>query len=146
MKKQVTILITLISAVVFGTISCQPSSSEKLQDAQVEAAEADQVLSNAKEEYLTDMETFKEETGVKISENKQRIEELKASIANLENEAKAQYDQDINDLELKNVEMRGRLEEYEMEGKDQWNDFKEQLSLDMDEMESALQDLTLDDK
>lgn len=143
MKKQITILITLLSAVFFGTISCQPNSSEKLQEAQLEAAEADQVLSNAKEEYIADIETFKEEAVMKISANEKNIKELKTRIDSSKNDVKAHYDQKVNNLELKNAELKKRLVEYEAAGKDQWNDFKNELNLEMEEMESALQDITI---
>ncbi len=146
MKKQGTVIITLILAVIFGAISCQSSSSERLEDAQAEAAEADKNLSNAKEEYITDMDNFKKETSIKISANEQSIKEFKASIASSKKDIKAEYDNKINDLEVKNTDMKRKLSEYKVEGEDQWNAFKNEFSQDLEELGVALQELTVDNK
>jgi hypothetical protein len=144
MKKQGTVLITLILAVTFGAISCQSNTTERSMDSPMDVAEADPNLSNAKNEYVADMENFKEETSIKISANEQSVKEFKASIAS--NEKDPKVDNKINDLEVKNADMKRKLDEYKMEGKDQWNTFKKEFSADMEEIERALDDLTVDNK
>ena len=146
MKKQGTVLITLILAVIFGAISCQSNSTERLEDAQEEAAEADQNLTNAKEEYITDMDNFKKETSMKISANEQSIKEFKASVASSKKDIKAEYDKKINDLEVKNTDLKRKLSEYKTDGEDQWNTFKKEFSQDLEELGVALQELTVDNK
>ena len=49
----------------------------------------------------------------------------------------------IDDLEQKNINMRKKIEEYQETGKDKWEAFKVEFNHDMDELGTALKNLTV---
>lgn len=146
MKKSTSVFLILFSIVFFGLMSCEKSPTQKLNKAEEESTMADKKLSDARGEYLQDMENYKNETDAKIAANEQSIKDFKSSVAESKKEAKAEYDAKIRDLEQKNTDMKRKLDEYKMEGEEQWKSFKAEFNHDMDELGNALKDLTVDNK
>lgn len=143
--KKIGVIVTIVLLVaVLSNISCQDSSREKLEKAKTDVAKADKNLDMAKEDYLADVEVYKKETKTKISANEKSIKEFKARIANSKEEAKADFDEKIKELEQKNTDMQRKMDEYKLEGKDRWDSFKSEFNHDMNELGTALKDLTND--
>ncbi|TRX46404.1 hypothetical protein FNH22_30905 [Fulvivirga sp. M361] len=133
-RKQITILASISMMIILGT-SCARSPSEKLEESQTELAEASEDLVKAREDYLVDMKAYKIEIGEKIATNEERLKKFRG--------VRADYEQKINALETKNSAMKTKLDENKVEGKAQWDSFKAEFNQDMDELETALKDLTI---
>jgi hypothetical protein len=146
MKKLTVITNAILLTFIFAIVSCQPSSSKKLQDAKADVAEADKNLEQAEVDYLADMATYRKEVDTKITANEQSIKDFKARIAESKEQAKEDYDEEIIKLEEKNTDMKRKLDEYKQKGKDQWDSFKKEFNHDMDELGNALRDLTVNNK
>jgi TolA-binding protein len=143
MKKSYTLLTVLLSAMFFGNMGCVSGSTEKMKNAVVETDEVEKNVTEAKIEYLADMEDYMKEINTKISENRQSITEFKVRVSNSKKEGKVEYEKRINDLEMKNKDVKRKMDEYKTESKDKWSAFKIEFSHDMDELSNALKDLTV---
>ena len=152
-----TLVNKLILATVFFmgfiAIGCQ-SSSEKVENANKKVEEAREDLQEAKEDAnkvamkVADAEqwkTFRTDTEVKIKANEDRIVELRAKIKKPGTAMDAEYAKRIDTLELKNKELKARMDNYETNQSD-WEEFKREFNHDMDELGQALKDLTVDNK
>lgn len=115
--------------------SCASSPSEKIEESKNELAEASEDLVKAREDYLVDMKAYKIEIGEKIKTNEESLKSFR--------ELRANYERKIDALEMKNLEMKTKLDEHKVEGKAQWNSFKTEFNQDMNELETALNKLDM---
>lgn len=140
-----TILAFAASLLITGAMitGCY-SSGEKVENAENNVIEANKELDEANQEYLADVESYKNETAAKIAANNKSIAEFNQRIAKEKKEVKADYQKKIAELEQKNTDMQLRIDGYKAEGKDKWEIFKAEFSRDMDAIGQALNDLTSD--
>lgn len=144
MNKIFALIITILFVGLLGTIGCEQDSTKKLENAKAAAAEAQQKLDEANEEYLADRKSFQQEIEFLIAANEQSIEELKAKVASSNKEMKADYKMKIEELEQKNTGMKNKLDEYQLTGKEQWDAFKVEFKRDINELETAIKNLAVD--
>jgi len=143
MKKYI-LASTIIALIITGSfiISCgNSSSSENVEDAQDEVAEANENLNEANEAYMIEMKSYRSDADKKIAANNKSIEEFKARVDQEKKEAKAYYLRKIEELEQKNSDMKKRMDDYKADGKEQWETFKTEFNHDMDEMGNAIRDI-----
>ena len=142
MKKSFLTLSSLI--IIIGTLiaSCN-SSAEKIEKAEDNVIEARKDLTVAREAYLKEIEDYRLETADKINTNNTNIIILKAKIEDQKKDVKAMYKNKLAELELKNSEMKKKMEEYKSNGKENWDAFKTEFNHDMEELGKAFNDLTI---
>lgn len=143
-KMKKSILTILTTLVMFGTFlaSCK-SPSEKVVIAEEKLKDAKEDLEEAKFDFQKDIETYRQETALKVEENNKTIVELKARLRYQKAEAKDKMETKINELEQKNKDLKQRLADYKGEGKDNWEVFKKEFNRDMEELAKAFKDLTV---
>ena len=140
---------TLVALAIFTFItativtSCDNStSSEKVEEAKTDVAEANKDLDKANEEYLADVQNYRTETDAKIAANELSIAEFNARMAKQKNDAKVAYKQKIAELEMKNSDMKKKMDDYKQDRKENWEKFKTEFNRDMDELGKAFNDFT----
>ncbi len=124
------------------TTSCS-TPAEKVEDAQENAAEAKQDLDEANQEYMIEMESYRQAAIERIAANDKSTAEFKARIAKEKKEAKAEYEKKIAELDEKNSDMKKRLDEYKASGKENWEKFKAEFGRDMDTLGSAFRNFNI---
>lgn len=141
MKKTILTLTltTCLASLIF--ISCN-SSADKLENEKQNVIKATQELDEANAVYLADVEKYKAETNEKIAANNQSIIDFNLRIEKEKKEVKADYKKKIAELEQKNSDMKKRIDDYKSEGKEKWDAFKTEFSRDMEELGTALKNLT----
>ena len=142
MKKSILLVTALLFAMAVLFTNCD-SPSQKVENAETNAAEAQEDLDQARQDYLEDVEVYKKQTAEKIAANNKSIADFNARIETEKAEAKAEYKLKIAELEKKNSDMQKKLDDYKVESKDQWETFKSEFNRDMDQLGNALQDLTV---
>ena len=137
MKKSILILAT--SALITGALitSCN-SSSEKVEDAKINAIEANSDLNKANEEYLAEVENYREEMAEKTAANDQSIAEFKLKIENGKEEIKVEYRKQIKLLEEKNSDLKKKMKDYKADKKENWEEFKAEFNRDMEDLGNAI--------
>jgi hypothetical protein len=153
MKKTIYTLAitTLLTATVLT--GCQTSTKkeevakDKVADAREDMQDAAEELMVAKKEATAEeWKQFKAETNVRITENESQIAELKVKMKNTGNSIDAMYAKKIDELEQKNKEIKIKVASYKNDTSDDWESFKQEYNHDMDQLNQALNDMTVDNK
>lgn len=125
----------------------EAAAQDKVQDAKEELNTV-QANTNAEEQKAASIEEwklFKSDTEIRIGNNEKRIAELKDKMKKPGKTLDPLYKSRIDALELKNQELKSRLEAYE-KNQSNWETFKREFNHDMDELGVALSDLTVNNK
>lgn len=144
-----------ITTFMAGTllVGCQ-DTSKKEEAAKDNVEEARDNLDDAKEELsyaraaATEEEwnEFKESTNATITQNEIRIAEMKTKMKKTGKSIDEAYTKQIEALELKNKNIKLKVQEYKNDTNSDWQSFKEEYNRDMDELGTAMKNLTVDNK
>jgi len=145
MKK--IIMMNAGTALLAGTIlsGCE-SSTKKVENARENLKEAKENVVDSKNELnqaLHDsINSYKTDLEYRTTSYDKSIASLKSKVATQKKENKVAYEKALNKLELKNNQLKKKLQDYKEEGLDKWTSFKEEFTHDMDELGEAINDLT----
>lgn len=106
----------------------------RVKIAKKEAAQAKFNLSLALEESLKKIESDRQQT----TEKKQNAEMNESFSATASEQMKKEYDQTIENFELKKNEIKKKLEEFQSDEVEEWGTFKQKLKSDLEELEEAM--------
>lgn len=129
---------TIIISAVITMIACT-SPSQKVENAKTDLKDARQ----EKLDSVADYELFKQESEERIHKNEVAIEAFKARMASDKKHMKENDQKMIDELEQRNINMRKRIAEYKENGKDEWSAFKVEFTHDMDELGTAVKNITV---
>lgn len=135
--------IYIVSALFLATLAACNSSTDKVEDAQTNVVEANKELDEANMEYMADMEKYRAETAEKVAANEVIIKDFNARIASRKQDAQVEYKQKIAELELKNTDLKKKIDNYKQDGKENWEKFKIEFNRDMEELGKAFEDLAV---
>ena len=153
MKK--TILSLALLTMTAGTVlvGCKDASKEE-NEAKENVQEAKSDLDDAKVELsearraATEQEwkAFKDSTNTAISKNEIHIAEMKADLKKTGKTIDAEYQKKIDELEMKNKEIKSKLEMYKNDANSDWQSFKKEYRHDMDDLGESLRNFTVKNK
>ena len=144
--------VIIIVSFFMAFAACQ-SGDQKEQNAVNDVADAEQNLKEvAKENNEEKKETatadewkkFKAETDAVITANEVRMKELSDQMKLKGKKLDDLYARKIDTLQMKNKELKNRLESYDM--KSDWKKFQDEFNRDMDELGKTLKDFTVNNK
>jgi predicted nucleic acid-binding Zn-ribbon protein len=138
------VLVIAVCTLFTGIIltSCN-SPAKKVENAQEDVDKANKELEEANQAYLKDIDNYRKENDAKIAANTKSLEEFNARMKTEKKEARAEYAEKIAALDKKNTDMKRRMDDYVIEGKENWEVFKAEFSRDMNELGTAVKDLTV---
>ena len=143
-KEANSVSLLILAIATFITIailtSCN-SPEKKVENAQENVEDAKDDLAKANQEYMDDIENYKNQTAIQLEQNDKELAEFRLKVQNEKNEAKAEYNKKIEAMEEKNRTMKQKMADYKADGKENWNSFKTEFSHDMDEIAQAFKDL-----
>lgn len=151
-SKYIIFALALSSLGVLST-GCQ-SSSEKVDDAKANVAEAKEELKEVVKDANAEMaraanaeewRVFKNETELAIKDTENRIAEIRTKMKSSGKNMDAVYSKKIDNLEESIKDLKSRVYVYETNQSD-WASFKREFNHDMDELGQALKDLTVNNK
>lgn len=142
-KMYYAFFVAILTAGIFA--SCD-SKAKKVENAQENLQDSKEELKEAQRELNEEYPLFRIEADKLIAANEVRIEELRAIV----NQPGEKLLDDlrrkrIEDLKLKNEDLRRRLDAYEIEHSD-WEVFKREFNHDMDALMESLKDLGKNNK
>ena len=114
-----------------------------MESATTDMKDATKDMQEAKDEYLADVEKYKNESKTQIAANEESIKEFNARIAGQKASAAKEYKEKIASLEKKNSDMKLKLDNAKTDSKENWEKFKKEFSHDMDELGNAFKDFTV---
>lgn len=95
----------------------------------------------ATEDYLADLEKYREEATTKTNAHQKSLAAFNSRIAEDKEEATEEYKEEIAKLDKKNSDLRKKMDDYKSDGKEKWESFKSEFNYDMDELSTAIKDL-----
>lgn len=113
-------------------------SRDNVEAAQEHVAVANEELEQANEAYMADMKAYRLITAEKIEANEASI----ATLNTRKQDAKADYNTKVAELEMKNRELKMRMDTYQVSDQDKWAAFKAAFNRDIDALGESLKDLT----
>lgn len=137
MKSSKLLFLFTMLSIFFMFTSCD-NAAQKVVKAEENVVDAEKDLQMAEEEYLADVEQYKLLSAEKIAANDRSIAEFNARIEQEKKEVRADYKAKIKSLEIKNSDMKKKMDEYRVEGKDKWELFKTEFGKDMDELGESI--------
>lgn len=145
MKAKLIMAITAAVCAVFvlSNEGCTSVSKDEVKTPPgVEQAEKNMIEAQAA--YAKEVEIFKQEMVTKIAENEKTIAELKAQRKKDGSSNPDSYTNRIAELEQKNADLKKRIHEYKQDNQEKWQSFKTEFSHDMDDLGTALKNVTVD--
>lgn len=142
-------------AILILLAGCSRSSEQKVADAKadvvaakadVKSAEADAQLKIQQEVARDEWLSFKSEKEAVIAANDTIIAAYRAKMTYANGKMRAQYDKNIDSLEVKNKELKVKLNDYTGSGKNAWEQYKGEFNQDLDRLGAALKNFTVDNK
>lgn len=153
MKKTIYTLaaITVMTATVL--LGCN-SSTKKQEDAIDDVADARENTEDAKEQLMVakkdananEWKKIKKETNTRIKENKIRIAQLKVEMIKSGFSIDTLYAKKIEELELKNKNIKIKVDSYKNDTSDDWELFKREYNHDINELNRAIKELKVYNK
>jgi len=146
MKKRIITAATTIMMAVAIFSSCQSSTTktenarDKQQAAKDQLEEANQELNQALKDSI---QQYMKESEIQIVAYEKSIAELRAKIAGVKKENKANYEMMLAELDQKHIDLKKKLKDYKETGQDNWISFKREFEHDMDGLAQAYKDLSV---
>lgn len=114
-------------------------AKDKLKQAKKDVSNAKKELNRAVEESLKKIES--EKTELKNIRNNDTESSTFSKVFSKEN-LKVNYEEAMNDLELKKNEIKKKIEGFKTDGSEKWDSFKHKLNDDLEELGKALKGFT----
>ena len=133
-----SILILMVAVLLAWVPGCKKSNDQKLAEAQLIEAN--------KAAAINEWQAYRTEQEARIAANDLIIADYKAKMTNSKGKLLAAYDKKVEELELKNKELKTKLDNYTDEGKDSWEKFKSEFNRDISELGEALKNFGVDNK
>lgn len=93
-----------------------------------------------------DWEAFKIKTDSAINNNDVRIAALKSKMNKTGKAIDSSYQLKIDQLEVKNQQMKIKMDNYKNDANQNWDSFKAEFNHDLNELGDALKNITVDNK
>lgn len=140
MKKSITSLGMLAWFFAISLTSCKDAET-KVQDTQEEVLDARVDLMESKNAAAQALEHFKLDVYKKISDNNEKIRDLRVKEIKGTAQAREDYAQRIDNLQVKNEALKTKLDAYASYDESSYETFKNDLQENADELEKEFQSL-----
>lgn len=134
-----------ILSVTFLT-ACNGQQGNKMEKAQAEVEKAEKKLDEAKQKAEAEFESYKADVNRQIDENDRKIAALKEDMKQTKKDAKKEYREKVEALEIRNNELKKQIGEFQNTSEEKWQAFKREFNHDMEELGKAFKDLGTDNK
>ena len=135
------IKIILVVLIAIMDISCNKSPQAKAQDleeAQEDVIDAEADLATSTQDSIRDFELYKASIEKKLAENQKLIANLKAKNNASDLSTRAAYLKELHNLELKNADLKLKIDQYKMGPEQKWELFKVEFNNDMDDLGKSI--------
>lgn len=144
MKTPIIRMVTLAVVASITLLSCNNSpkaKEENLNEAKEEVVDAKVDLTEARLDSISDFNKYKESIEKKLTENEAVIADLKFKNNSKDKSTQALYLQQLNKLELKNAELKSKLENYKQGPEQKWELFQVDFNNEMDDLGKSISNM-----
>jgi vacuolar-type H+-ATPase subunit I/STV1 len=144
MKTPIIKSLLLATIVSIAQVSCNNSPKEKEADlnaAKGDVVEAKADLVESRLDSIKDFSKYKESIEKKLVENDRVIAELKSKNNSKDKSTQQLYVKQLDKLELKNSELKSKIENYRQGPEQKWELFKVDFNKDIDDLGKSISNM-----
>lgn len=144
MKTPIIRMVTLAVVASITLLSCNNSPKDKeenLNEAKDEVVDARADLTEARLDSINDFNKYKVSIERKLTDNELVIADLKSKNDSKDKSTQALYLQQLNKLELKNAELKSKLENYKQGPEQKWELFQVDFNKEMDDLGKSISNM-----
>jgi hypothetical protein len=137
MKTRIILNLLLAVLVSISISSCNKSPKAKeaeLNEAKQEVENAEVDLDEAKTDSVYAFNKYKSSIQIKLVENEKVITDLKAKIEDKDRKTQTLYYRQLENLQIKNTELKLKIENYRQGPTQKWELFKVDFNNDLDDL------------
>ncbi len=135
-------MISTIVSIAFTSCNNSPKAKEEdLKEAKDEVVDAKADLADSKLDSIADFNKYKESIEKKLVENDKVIADLKANNQYDDKSTRALFLKQLNKLELKNADLKSKIENYKQGPEQKWELFKVDYNKDMDDLGKSISNM-----
>ncbi len=137
-------MVVLAAVVSMTTISCNNSTKEKeehLTEAKEKVADAKEDLAKSTQDSISTFNKYKESIEKKLEANENRIATLKATNSSKDKSTQAMYIKQLDKLEMKNKDLKHKIEDYKEGPEQKWELFTINFNKDVDDLGKSISNM-----
>ena len=141
MKTRIILNLLLATLVSISISSCNKSPKAKeaeLNEAKQEVENAEVDLDEAKTDSVYAFNKYKSSIQIKLVENEKVITDLKAKIKDKERKTQTLYYRQLENLQIKNTELKLKIENYKQGPTQKWELFKVDFNNELDDLGKSI--------
>ncbi len=132
---------TIVSIALTSCNNSPKAKEEDLKEAKDEVVDAKADLADSKLDSIADFNKYKESIEKKLVENDKVIADLKANNQYDDKSTRALFLKQLNKLELKNADLKSKIENYKQGPEQKWELFKVDYNKDMDDLGKSISNM-----
>ena len=145
MKKTI-VTFSFLAFTAFTFLTSCKNNETKIEDAQENVLDAKKELVEAKQDSLSDYETFKIKINEKITDNELRIKDLKIKAIDGSQKSKSKFNDAVVALEEKNIELKTKINTYSESSQEAWEIFRKDINKTADDLEKEFDEFKSNNK
>jgi hypothetical protein len=141
MKTRIILNLLLATLVSISISSCNKSPKAKeaeLNEAKQEVENAEVDLDEAKTDSVYAFNKYKSSIQIKLVENEKVITDLKAKIEDKDRKTQTLYYRQLDNLQIKNTELKLKIENYKQGPTQKWELFKVDFNNELDDLGKSI--------
>ena len=141
MKTKIVFSLVLAALVSISISSCNKSPKAKeevLIDAKQDVETAKEDLDEATSDSIVEFNKYKSSIQIKLAENEKVISDLKASIKAEDRKTQTLYNKQLENLQLRNTELKLKIETYKQGPSQKWELFKVDFNKELDKLGKSI--------
>ena len=141
MKTKIVFSLVLAALVSISIASCNKSPKAKeevLIDAKQDVETAKEDLDEATSDSIVEFNKYKSSIQIKLAENEKVISDLIASIKAEDRKTQTLYNKQLENLQLRNTELKLKIETYKQGPTQKWELFKLDFNKELDKLGKSI--------
>lgn len=141
MKTKIVFSLVLAALVSISIASCNKSPKAKeevLIDAKQDVETAKEDLEETTSDSIVEFNKYKSSIQIKLAENEKVISDLKASIKAEDRKTQTLYNKQLENLQLRNTELKLKIETYKQGPTQKWELFKVDFNKELDKLGKSI--------
>ncbi len=141
MKTKIVFSLVLAALISISIASCNKSPKAKeevLIDAKQDVETAKEDLNEATSDSIVEFNKYKSSIQIKLAENEKVISDLKAKIKDKERKTQTLYYKQLENLQLRNAELKLKIETYKQGPSQKWELFKVDFNNELDKLGKSI--------
>ena len=132
-------LLAILASIAISSCNKSPKAKEEvLIDAKKEVETAKEDLEEATSDSIVEFNKYKSSIQRKLAENEKVISDLKASIKEKDRKTQTLYFKQLENLQLRNAELKLKIETYKQGPTQKWELFKLDFNNELDKLGKSI--------